>query len=182
MLFYDLAIFSYINGFAGHWKLLDYAGIFLAGYLQYFLAALFAILFFYPIKDRKINRQMILVAFISAFISRFAVKSILTLFVAEPRPYVAVPSAYKLISTAISDDFQSFPSGHALFFFALATAVYFYNKKLGVFFFICAALMGLARVFCGVHYLSDIVIGAIIGITTAIIVHKLYLKSKNHES
>lgn len=182
MLFYDLAIFSYINGFADHWRAVNYIGIFLAEYLQYFLAVLLAAFFFYPIKDREKNRQMVLVAITSALISRFVVKNFLVLFISRPRPYMVVPSAHKLIATTFLDNFQSFPSGHALFFFSLATAVCFYNKKLGIFLFACATLMGLARVFCGVHYLSDVMGGAIIGIAVAFIVQRLYLKIKrNHE-
>jgi len=38
------------------------------------------------------------------------------------------------------------------------------NKKLGVVFMVLGVLMGLARIYCGVHYPSDIFAGIIIGV------------------
>jgi len=58
----------------------------------------------------------------------------------------------------------SFPSGHAAFFFALSAGVYSFNKKAGIWFFVVSALIGLARVFAGVHYFSDIVGGLAVGL------------------
>jgi undecaprenyl-diphosphatase len=83
-------------------------------------------------------------------------------------------TAKKLI--AENADFKSFPSGHAAIFFAIATAVYLYNKKLGIWFFVVAILMGMARIFVGVHWPSDILGGAVIGIISGIIVGKIFKK------
>jgi len=64
------------------------------------------------------------------------------------------------------EDYQSFPSGHALFFFAAATAIWHYDKKLGYAFFFAAALISSARIFVGVHWPSDVIAGAALGILT----------------
>ena len=61
----------------------------------------------------------------------------------------------------------SFPSGHATFFFAMATAIYLYNKKWGIFFFAATVLMTVSRVVSGIHYPFDIIGGAVIGIAVA---------------
>ena len=49
----------------------------------------------------------------------------------------------------------------------MATAVYLYNKKWGIGFFIATILITMSRVIAGVHYPSDILDGAAIGILVA---------------
>lgn len=160
----DSLIFSSINGLAGKWPVVDAVGIFFAEYLQYFLAVVLVAALFYPKEKRKYNRLMVTAGLAAALFSRFAVKAAILLFYEKPRPYMALESANKLIATWSSEDFQSFPSGHALFFFALAAAIFGFNKKLGMRFFAASILISMARVFAGAHWPSDIFAGATIGL------------------
>jgi undecaprenyl-diphosphatase len=64
----------------------------------------------------------------------------------------------------------SFPSGHATFFFALGTVLYLYNKKAGALFLLAAAILSAARVAAGLHWQSDIIAGAAIGIVAGVLV------------
>ena len=168
---FDLILFNAINGLAGQFKLLDALGIFLAHWLPYVLVLILLGLAFK-------NWKMTLVALISAGTASLIVKRIILFFIQRPRPYMVLSEAHTLISKSASESFQAFPSGHALFFFALAMAVYFYHKKWGIVFFIGAALMGLARIFVGVHWPSDILAGAILGVATACVIRALYVKYK----
>jgi undecaprenyl-diphosphatase len=61
----------------------------------------------------------------------------------------------------------SFPSGHALFYFALSYVIYAYNKKLGTAFYIFSLLIVFSRVYVGIHWPADILAGAIIGTLVA---------------
>jgi membrane-associated phospholipid phosphatase len=67
------------------------------------------------------------------------------------------------------EKWSSFPSDHAAMYFALATGVFILSRKFGtvllvyVTVFIC-----LARVYLGIHYPSDTLVGAAIGIGAAI--------------
>lgn len=168
----DLLIFQKLNGLVFTSKALDYIGIFLASYLPYVLGAILVALFIW-----KKNRIMVLSAAISAFVSRIVITEALKIVIHRPRPYVVLDLVRKIIPE--NSDLKSMPSGHAALFFAIAMAVYLYNKKLGIFFFIGAILMGIARVYCGVHWPSDILVGAIIGILSAIIVDKALKLHKN---
>jgi len=172
----DITLFNFINNFAEQSKIIDTIGVFLAQYLPYLLAAVLLIFIFYPKTNRKENQVMVFIAILLAFISRFIVKGAILLFYNRPRPFVALADTHSLLPMNISENFQSFPSDHAIFFFALATGVYFYNKKLGIILFICAILIGLARIFVGVHWPSDIISGAVLGILTAFLIQKLYLR------
>ena len=168
----DLLFFQKLNGLVFTSKVLDYIGIFLASYLPWILGAILVALFIW-----KKNRIMVLSAAISVFLSRIVITEILKIIIHRPRPYVVLDLVKKIIPE--NSDLKSMPSGHAAIFFAIAMAVYLYNKKLGIFFFIGAILMGIARVFCGVHWPSDILVGAIIGILSAIIVDKIFKLHKN---
>lgn len=64
-----------------------------------------------------------------------------------------------------STDPHSFPSGHATRALMLATlAVGFGPAWLAAILVVWAPLVGLARVAMGVHYLSDVIVGALLGI------------------
>ncbi|MFZ5559870.1 MAG: phosphatase PAP2 family protein [Patescibacteria group bacterium] len=169
----DVFIFEKINALAGDWKILDWIGIFLADYFQYILGAILIVLLFWPKKDVIKNRIMVISVFVSVILSRLVITASIKYFYYSDRPYAVLETAKKLITE--SKDFQSFPSGHASIFFAIAMAVYFYNKKWGIVAFVCAILISVARIFVGVHWPSDVLGGAVIGVIAAIIIRRLNL-------
>lgn len=72
-------------------------------------------------------------------------------------------------------DPHSFPSGHAARAFLIAVVgVALGPAWLGILLWIWAPLVALARVSMGVHYVSDVVAGAILGIVVAIIGLQVY--------
>lgn len=75
----------------------------------------------------------------------------------------------------LADHIQSgsFPSGHAAFFFALALTVFYFNKLWGWRFLAMAMVISLARIFVGVHWPSDILAGAIIGLGSAFLIKQI---------
>lgn len=165
----DLFLFEKINNLAHFSKILDWVGIFLAEYILYIVGIIFLILLIW-----KRNRLMVISTVVSVALSRLVIAEIIKNFLHQARPYIVLETVNKLIVE--NKDFQSFPSGHAAIFFAIATAVYFFNKKLGIVFFIIAILVGVARMFVGVHWPSDILAGAVIGVISAIIINKLFFK------
>lgn len=173
-MYYDVKIFEAVNGLAIHSKILDLLGIFLADYLPYLLGVFLLSFLFWPKENKMKNRAMVLVSIVAALIARYAVKSMILIFYNRPRPYVNLSSAHKLIFMSPTDNLQSFPSGHAIFFFALSTVIYFYNKKLGIFFLICSTIMGIARIFVGVHWPSDILGGVVLGIIVGVVIERFY--------
>ena len=72
----------------------------------------------------------------------------------------------------------SFPSGHTAAAFASATSLYLSDKEKGKFLFIPAILTAISRVYLLVHYPTDVIAGAIIGIISAISVHKADKRAK----
>ncbi|AUY49396.1 phosphatase PAP2 family protein [Streptomyces sp. CB01881] len=62
----------------------------------------------------------------------------------------------------------SFPSNHTVIAFAAATALWFADRRLGRIAGIAAVLMGASRVWVGVHYPHDVLVGAAVGVLVAI--------------
>ncbi|MCL6500521.1 MAG: phosphatase PAP2 family protein [Candidatus Pacearchaeota archaeon] len=55
---------------------------------------------------------------------------------------------------------DSFPSGHTTIVF---TSLPFFKKTLQIIWFVISCILVLARVFAGLHYLSDVIAGAMLG-------------------
>ncbi len=66
---------------------------------------------------------------------------------------------------------HSFPSSHAAAAFALATSLGYTHAGLGLFALLLAVLIGLGRIAVGVHYVTDILAGAGLGIFIAAVYH-----------
>jgi len=164
----DHYLFQSINSFAFRWLWLDTIGIFFAKSLVYLMVV---ILFFFLLKSTK-NWKMVSIALASALTARFVITGLIRLVRPRSRPFAN--SDVNLLISKVNE--QSFPSGHASFAFGLATVVYLYNKKWGVVFFTLAILISIARVFAGVHWPSDILAGAIIGIFSGWLINKVFVK------
>ena len=88
--------------------------------------------------------------------------------IARPRPYADESGIFYqlwlLVGQNVESD-MSFPSGHTTAAFSTMTALFLMgNKKYSWTAFIFAFLMGLARIYLVVHYPSDVLAGALIGI------------------
>jgi len=126
----DAGLFHFLNDLTGKSRLFDISIVFLASYLQYVLVAVFISLLYFSVYPRREKIRIFLVTVASAIVARFGITEIIRFFYHRPRPH-----AYQLII----ENGWSFPSGHSAFFFAMATAIYLYNKKWGIGFFIAWA-------------------------------------------
>lgn len=110
---------------------------------------------------------------------------ILKTIFARPRPFNLDPTVYswwhevykfpELVSRPTS---YSFPSGHTSSAFAAAIALLWYDRKFGIPLTLFAAVMGFSRIYVEVHYCTDVLFGALVGIVYALIgiliVNRLY--------
>ena len=162
----DFYIFGQINKFAGKYFCLDVLTIFFAEYFEYVFIFLLILFLF---KNFRKHIYMLIEAFFAAILAKEIFVDIIRQLWPKLRPFVE-KQIYLLIQHPVT---ASFPSAHAAFYFAIATIVYFYNKKAGLVFLISASLISLARVFSGVHWPSDILVGSLIGVLSALIVRRI---------
>lgn len=168
----DFAWALSLNGFIASSDILTKIAIFGASYAQYFvIGALFLLAF----RSRD-WMKVVAVSLAAAFIARVGVKELVLQFVARARPFHELSGIQALIPPPIDEVFQSFPSGHTIFFFAVATVVYMKDRRLGAYFYLAASFIGISRVAVGVHYPTDIVAGTLLGALTGGIVYCLYKK------
>ena len=86
--------------------------------------------------------------------------------VMRPRPFVSHTDLTALLDPG---DQWSFPSGHALSSFAVATALYFFHHKTGFLALLLAAAIAFSRLYASVHYPTDVLAGAVIGILCGLV-------------
>ncbi len=152
---------------------MDFAFIFLARYLGYLtVLAFITYVFFDHQLTAKQKLSWFILALISVGIARGILTEIIRYFDHSLRPFMLDGKVKHLIP----EDSFSFPSGHTISIFAIATIAYFYKKKLGWWLGIGGLIVGTARVIVGVHWPSDIAGGIILGIFVSVVFYKLLPK------
>lgn len=162
----NVAIFQYFHSFAGQSICFDSIIIFCAKYLPYLMVMALGLFLVFS-RDRKQELKMILYAFSSAILARLVITEIIRYFYHSPRPFQVYDFAPLLY-----DFNSSFPSGHAAFFFALATAIFLFRKKWGIVYFLGAIIIVLSRIMAGIHWPTDVLGGIVVGIFSAIVIFK----------
>ena len=124
------------------------------------------IMFFASNKNKYLGFE----TFISLMICQIIVYSLKALLSRE-RPYKILEH---LNTFGIEMKDYSFPSGHSAASFSIATTIALNMPRLSIYVFVLAMIIGISRIYLGVHYPTDVAAGVILGISVPIIVH-LYL-------
>lgn len=132
-----------------------------------FWIALTILLLIFP-KTRRCG----MVAALSLIMEVIICNGVLKPLVARIRPY-DVNTMIELIVRAPKD--YSFPSGHTAASFAAAAAYWTAgNRKLAVPCLVIAALIAFSRLYLYIHYPTDVLAGAVLGVILAIAAAKIY--------
>jgi len=161
----DQQIFTLINNFAFKNYFLDQIEIFSTRYLFFLLFAVAVLVVF------KNGKRAIIAGFFSLVLVLLSDK-FLNLIIPQPRPFV-VETAVKLLVKPPLD--SSFPSTHAAISAAAATLIFYFSasrllRAAGI---VVAVLVGFSRIFVGVHYPSDVLLGWVLGFFLSTIAVKL---------
>lgn len=160
----DTGIYLAVNGLAGRNGVLDHLLAWGATALPFVMLLIIAAAWFWPGSAfERGQRQRLAVYAVVAAVIALAIGEAIGHVWFRQRPFVSLP-AHLLLAHAAD---ASFPSSHAVAAFALATPYLLARRRLGWLLLACAALTALARVATGVHYPSDVLGGALLGIAVA---------------
>ncbi len=141
-------------------KFITHAGNFVS------ILAIALIIYIY-FKDKRKNLKTVLLGIIASAVATYLLK----LAVARPRPFESL----QITALVTESSKTSFPSGHAATSFALFASInrHFNSKVMKYSFLVFALLVAFSRVYLGVHYLSDVISGALLGYTVSYLILKL---------
>jgi undecaprenyl-diphosphatase len=112
---------------------------------------------------------------VACFIAVFAVRVLAVSTPFQVRPIHNADLTFAVPHDMDSDmleTWSSFPSDHAAMFFALAMSLWFISRSLGILSLIYVSVVICApRVYLGLHYPTDMLVGAAVGIGAAWVVN-----------
>ena len=169
----DLAIYHFLSGLAGNWifdrvtsqeesnNLLK-GGIFFAAYWY---------LWFRSDSNQETRRRSIVAIIIAAPLAIVVARTIAFLAPFRLRPIYDPALAHPLYSIPVTgniENWNSFPSDTAAYFFALAFGLAYLLRRFAIpIILYTAGWICFPRIYLGLHYASDMVVGTLIGITMA---------------
>lgn len=172
-------LFLFFNGLIGSSSTIDTLFIFITNPLLFITLGSIGIWFVVvrPAlqKDPRLRLSAIRDAgfFIFTFFVVFVLVQIIKTTISFPRPHEYFHGIRTLL---VYGEYDSFPSLHASFSFALATLIYQKVKWLGGILFIIAVLVSFSRVYVGVHFPIDILVGAFLGISIPLMLTRIFKK------
>lgn len=156
----NIELFRMFNDLGKEVMFLNPIMIFFAKYMKYFL--LFGIIMYWFTRKRE-NRIMI-ISSMFAFVIAEVFGAIAGAIHSNNQPFVELNNVNQLIGHAIDN---SFPSDHAIEFFSICITFLLFKKNLRYVWLAIAILVSFSRIWVGVHYPADILVGAILGIIGA---------------
>jgi undecaprenyl-diphosphatase len=171
---FDVAIISFLNQFAHRSWSLDYF-IMLIGSNTLTKGGVTASLiwwaWFRPSENKIRDREYLFYGIVACFVSVLAARTLADLLPFRERPSLNPALHFQLpyavdVNSVIG--WSSFPSDHATLFFALATGIFFVSRSAGILALAHAFfVVSLPRVYMGIHYPTDILAGALLGVVIA---------------
>src|SRR5262249_52050429 len=131
-------------------------------------------LWFSPHKEAIRQRETIVIILLAVALSLVLNRGLSTLLPFRYRPMHSVATRTPSFEEWHADleNWSSFPSDNATYLFAIAAGFWLVSWRVGLLFAAFAAFVATARVFLGIHYPSDVLVGAVIGIATTLAVNR----------
>jgi len=165
----NINLFRMVNDVGKQYPYLNPAMVFIAEYMVFFLVLCVILIW---LTRNKQSRMMIVCATIT-FVFAEIIGKIVSIFHSNNQPFAELTNVNKLIEKAVDN---SFPSDHTILFFSFCISFWLFRKGWWFLWVILASLVGISRIWVGVHYPADVLVGAIISIISSSIVYLIVPK------
>lgn len=178
LYYIDKAIFLFFNNTISN-PVMDLIMPYVTDWSQFLmiriiLAGVFVYLLFF---SGSKGRILIILISITIIISDQVSSTLIKPLVARPRPCHLMDGKFMVenlrLLVSCGPGF-SFPSSHAVNHFAVAFILSKVYSKFKIYFFSFAILVSFSRIYVGVHYFFDVIIGSIVGMLIAITIFNSY--------
>jgi undecaprenyl-diphosphatase len=165
----DLSILTFLNQFAQRSPRFDECVAFLSDSNLLKGGVIVGMMWWVWFGNEDVRRKReVLLATLIASIPALIIAKTLTVVTFRVRPLNEPRLALRIPHTVTQTDWQqfsSFPSDHAVLFFAIAVGILIASRRAGWFaLFYVSAFICLPRMYLGEHYATDILTGAAIGV------------------
>jgi undecaprenyl-diphosphatase len=174
MLSFDISVLHFLNGYVGASSRFDRSMVYLTGPSLLKLTPMILVLCgFWFTRQGNVTqiRKSILQGIVGCAIAMFLARGLALLLPFRVRPLlnpqleVHIPDT---LSRGVLDGWSSLPSDHAALAFAMATVILLIHRAWGIFAFLHAAIIiCLPRAYLGLHYSTDLLVGALVGISSS---------------
>lgn len=123
---------------------------------------------FFLFSRKAVNRLMIVTALIALIVAEILGK-IAGAFHSNNQPFAELSEVNKLIDMGVNN---SFPSDHTIIFFTMTVSFWLFKRKFHYYWVVLAFVVGLSRIWVGVHYPADVAAAALIGAGTAFLAYR----------
>lgn len=159
----DVTLFHFFNGLAGRFPPLDWTVRALVN--DYAVPTLLALvlggLWFVGAteEERASNQRAVLYAVLGLIITNIVIKAVQQVYF-RPRPFASEQVTLLFYRPSVS----SMPSEPVATLFCFVTGAWLFNRRVGVALLAVVIAFSLSRLIAGVHYPSDLIVGAFLGI------------------
>ena len=140
-----------------------------------FIATLIWWLWFQDTSTKQSVREKLVGLMIATIGAIFLARGLALFLPFRPRPLANSELGLFFVQGNIAlERWSSFPSDHAVFFFTLATGIWLISRPIGLIaLFHAIFVVCLPRIYLGLHYPTDIIAGAFLGIGIALLASRL---------
>lgn len=177
----DLSVFQAINGFCGQSPGFDRFIIRMDFSALKGLAFMgtFGALWFQRTADQARRRETLIIMVFAILVAIIAARAAAIMLPFRVRPMFASDIGYHapLFSVGNYEDWSSFPSDTATYFFVITTSFWLLSRWWGFLWACFSIIVILARVYLGIHYPSDVLAGALLGTGITVAMNSQLMRS-----